>query len=149
MSTIKTKDAPSVKSMRWVARILSILWAIWALFWTLFISAADNDEVAGILLAGLVVVIAILLFLGPAIISIKWRREALAGSVLLVDGILILASLVAIYFHIAPRNMGGVPPPMRTEAQVAFFTLILPPLVAGSLFLACHRLSKASEKQNA
>lgn len=138
MSTISSADAWPVKLMRWVALILSILWAIWALFWTLFISAADNDTVGGILLAGIVVIIAILLFLGPAIISIKWRRNALAGGVLLADGVLIASAIAGAYFLV----MEG--PARPTMAQLAFFTLALPPLVAGSLFLACHRLSKAS-----
>ena len=136
MSNISSKDAWPVKLMRWVARFLSIPWAYWTLFITWFVlKYAFQTAVLAI-----VMTIPILMFLGAAIIAGVWGKEALGGGVLLVDGVLIIVCLL-VAPHIQIREL-------TVFAVVAFSTLALPPLAAGSLFLACHRISKTSREQH-
>jgi hypothetical protein len=78
-------------------------------------------------------VITALMFVGGATIASVWGKEALGGRVLLLDGVLVVA--LGIFLPHSPILVGSFP-----STLVAFCTMVLPPLVAGSLFLACHRL---------
>jgi len=139
MSNISSKDAWPVKLMRWVARFLSIPWAYWTLFITWFVlKHAFQTAVLAI-----VMTIPILMFLGAAIIAGVWGKEALGGGVLLVDGVLIIVCFL-VGPHIQPTLVEFFTP----SALPFNFTLALPPLAAGSLFLACHRISKKSGEQH-
>ena len=141
MSNISSTDTLPVKLMRWVARFLSIPWAYWALFWTWFVLAHFFQTAV----LAIVMVIPLLMFIGAAIIASVWQKEALGGGVLLADSVLILASIVIVCFTVI--GPGDSLPPLWLTA-LAFFTMVLPPLVAGSLFLACHRISKTSREQH-
>ena len=123
MSNISSSVAWPVTLMRWVARLLSIPWAFWALFWTWFILAHSFQGAVLVI----VMVIPSLMFVGAAIIAGVWGKEAFGGGVLLVDGVLIF--VCGAWVNV-----------------LAISTLVLPPLLAGSLFLACHRISKTSRE---
>jgi hypothetical protein len=140
MSIIRFLDAWPVKSMRWVARFLSVPWAFWALFWTWFVSAHFSSAVSIIIM-----IIVAPMFMGAAIIASVWGKEALGGGVLLVDGVLMMASIIIVaYLTGSPRDFFRLP----WLNALAFFTMVLPPLAAGSLFLECHRRSKTSGEQH-
>jgi hypothetical protein len=140
MSNISSTDTLAVKLMRWVARFLSIPWAFWALFWTFFVVANyQGDGYFGLAVTIIIMVIALLMFIGAAIIAGVWGKEAFGGGVLLVDGALIIVCFLAAP-HIEPSIVEFL-----TPSELPFnFVMVLPPLVAGSLFLACHRISKTS-----
>ncbi len=141
MSNISSKDAWPVKLMRWVARFLSIPWAFWALFWTWFVLAHFLSAAP----LTIIMIIVALMFVGAAIIASVWGKEALGGGVLLVDGVLMIASIIIVaYLTGSPREFFRLP----WLNALVLFTMVLPPLVAGSLFLICHRRSKTSGEQH-
>ena len=146
MSNISSTDTLPVKSMRWVARFLSLPWAFWALFWTWFVLAhfTGEGEFFSKLVSIIIMIIVALMFIGAAIIASVWGKEAFGGGVLLVDGVLIIVCFLAAP-HIEPSIVEFL-----TPSELPFnFVMVLPPLVAGSLFLACHRISKTSGEQHA
>jgi len=143
MSNISSSDAWPVKLMRWVARFLSIPWAFWALSVTLFVVANFQGEYFGLAVSIIIMIIAALMFIGAAIIASVWGKEAFGGVVLLVDGVLIIVCLIVVP-HIGPTIVEFLTP----SALPFNFVMVLPPLVAGSLFLACHRISKTSGEQH-
>ncbi len=121
-----------VISMRWVARLVSIVWSFWATFWTLFvlghfIGEASFFPIAAFVLIGITFA---LMAIGAAIIASVWKLEALGGALLLVHGVLMLALTV---WQFDPHS--------TWVSVIAFWTMILPPLVSGILFLTCHRKS--------
>jgi len=128
--------------MRWVARFLSIPWAFWALFVTWFVSVNLHGEgrfSSAVYIT--IMIIAALMFIGAAIIASVWGKEAFGGGVLLVDGALIIVCFIV---AIRPTIVEFL-----TPSEGPFnFVMVLPPLVAGSLFLACHRRSKTSGEQH-
>ena len=77
-----------------------------------------------------IVVTAIVLTLGAAILAGVWKVETVGGTVLLIDCVLILIWCIAV-----PQ----FPPAL-------LLPLILPPLLAGWLFIASNRLSKESKE---
>ena len=139
MSTNISTDTAGVNSMRWIARIISITWAYWALFWTFFFTmhiCPRNPSMWAILIP--VMVIAFLMYVGAAIVASVWGKEQLGGRMLIADGVLLFAS--GITFQIVA---GGVDALLKLDTiDAGLLTIVLPPLVAGSLFLACHRNSK-------
>ena len=141
MSNISSSDAWPVKSMRWVARFLSIPWVFWALFVTWFL-VGDSYFAGEISLAVsiIITIIAALMFLGAAIIASVWGKEAFGGGVLLVDGALIIVFLIV---EVRPTIEEFL-----TPSDPLGFVMVLPPLVAGSLFLICHRRSKTSGERH-
>ena len=140
MSNISSTDTLPVKLMRWAARFLSVPWAYWALFWTWFVLGHFHID-GGISLAFFIIIMFIvaLMFMGAAIIASVWGKEALGGGVLLVDGVLIIVCFLVVP-HIGPTIVEFLTP----SALPFNFVMVLPPLVAGSLFLICHRRSKTS-----
>ena len=128
MSNVNSKDTSQVMSMRWVARLISIPWAYWALFIAWFVAGNGYEEGMSLGLYIIIVFIAFLLTLGAAILAGVWGIEGLGGTILLADCVLIFITYV-----VSPRLPAGL-----------LVTLILPPLLAGSLFFASHRASKAS-----
>ena len=137
MSNISSKDTWPVKLMRWVARFLSVSWAFWALFWTLFVLAHSFQTAV----LAIVMIIPLLMFMGAAIVASVWGKEAFGGVVLLVDGVLIFVC-----------GTFGPHSPLLTDVSwdtvLAISTMVLAPLAAGSLFLICHRRSKTSGEQH-
>ena len=139
MSTTISTNTAAVKSMRWIARILSIPWAYWALFITIFITAdicPRNPSMWAILIP--VLIIAFLMYVGAAIVASVWGKEVLGGRVLIADGVVLF--VLGITF---PIFAGGFDAFLSMPFGFYLFllTIFLPPLVAGSLFLACHRKS--------
>ena len=84
--------------------------------------------------------VVLLMFMGAAIFASVWRKEAFGGRLLIADGVLILVSLAIV---IGTRDSL---PPLWLFA-IAFLTMVLPPIIAGSLFLICHRRSIPSVEQ--
>lgn len=144
MSNISGSDAWAIQLMRWVARFVSIPWAYWALAIVWFAAGTGFQEGnMPLALYIIVVFIAFLLTVGSAIIAGVWGKEALGGTVLLTDCVLIIVCFIASP-HIKPSLVE-----FFTPSKLPFnFTMVLPPLVAGCLFLACHRKSKASAEQH-
>ncbi len=147
MSNISSSDAWSVKLMRWVARFLSVSWAYWALFWTWFVLASLTGEghFSKVVFIIIMIIVA-LMFIGAAIIASVWGKEVFGGGMLLVDAVLIIASIVI--FCLTVPGSGDSLHPLFWMTALVFVTMVLPPLVAGSLFLACHRRSKTSREQH-
>lgn len=131
MSNINSKDKRQIMLMRWIARLISIPWAYCALGLVWFVAGYGYEEGMLLGLYIIIVFIAFLLTLGAAIIAGVWSMEFLGGKVLLADSLLIF-----IWFAVTPQLPGGL-----------LLVLILPPLLAGWLFLACRRLSKKSNEQ--
>ena len=137
MSTHISTNTAAVKSMRWIARIVSIPWAYWALFWTFFLMAhicPRNPSMWAILIP--VLIIAFLMYVGAAIVASVWGKEVLGGRLLIADGVLLFA--LGIGFAIIAGGFDAVFSMDRYDT-IGLLTIVLPPLVAGSLFLACHR----------
>jgi hypothetical protein len=108
--------------LRPVARAVSALWAAW---WTFFAWASVLTE--GATTAGLFAALLLTtLFFASA--AIAWRWERWGGLLLTVEGLLVLLSY--------PQAAGGLDPSTIT---FVLLTLALPPLVAGTLFLACRK----------
>ena len=139
MSTNISTTTAAVKTMRWVARIISIPWAYWALFWTFYLTMSicpRNPSMWAILIP--VLIIAFLMYVGAAIVASVWGKEILGGRVLIADGVVLF--VLGITF---PIFAGGFDAflSMPSGFFLALLTIFLPPLVAGSLFLASHRKS--------
>ena len=142
MSNVDSKDTSGVTWMRWVARIISILWAYFALGIIWFIAGVGLEEGMPLALNIIIVFTAFLLTLGAAIIAGVWGMEALGGPVLLADGVLIVLCFIGSP-HIRPSLVEFL-----TPSKLPFnFTMVLPPLLAGSLFLASNRISKKPREQ--
>ena len=139
MSNISSTDAWPVKLMRWVARFLSIPWAFLVLLFMLFGVGYGVDEGDySIAVAIIMVIIVALMSLGAALIASVWGKEAIGGGLLIAASVLLLGQTIYDLFTYSLE-----------ELQLGWleFALILPPLVAGSLFLVCHRRSKTSGVQ--
>jgi hypothetical protein len=139
MSNISSADARPVKLMRWVARFLSIPWAIFALLFSMFAFAYGIEErTYSVAVYTIIIIIVALMSLGAAIIASVWGKEAIGGGMLISAGVLALGVFI---YSLTQYSL--------VELQIGWleFALILPPLVAGSLFLVCHRKSKTSEEQ--
>jgi hypothetical protein len=92
MSNVNSKDTSQVLSMRWVARLISIPWAYWALFIAWFVAGNGYEEGMSLGLYIIIVFIAFLLTVGAAILAGVWGIEMFGGSVLLADCVLIFIS---------------------------------------------------------
>jgi hypothetical protein len=131
MSNINSKDTSDVTLMRWIARFISIPWAYWALAIAWFVAGNGYEEGMSLGLYVIIVFIVFLLTLGAVILAGVWGMELFGGTVLLADCLLIF-----VCYAVSPRLPGGL-----------LVTLLLPPLLAGSLFLASNRISKKSKEQ--
>jgi hypothetical protein len=139
MSPVDSTTKLPVRWMRWTARLLSVPWAVWALFWMWFILINYLNE--GLIPQAVYIIIiatVFLMFVGAAVIASVWGKEAFGGGVLLLDGVLIMG-----FGTLAPHS------PMLIERDLGGTVLllsscVLPPLVAGYLFLVCHRRSRTS-----
>jgi len=142
MSNISSKNKWSVILMRWVARLVSIPWAYWALAIAWFVAGNGYEEGMSLALYMIIVFIAFLPTVGAAIIAGVWGKEALGGTVLLADGVLILFCFMGSPY-LRPSLVDFFNP-----SKLPFnFIAVLPPLLAGSLFLVCHGRSKTSGEQ--
>ena len=85
-----------------------------------------------------VLTVAFLMYGGAAIVASVWGKEVLGGRVLIADGVLLFV-LMNVFMFFA----GGWKAVFSMDAfdVIGLFTIVFPPLVAGSLFLACHRKS--------
>ena len=126
MSDTSSKNRSSVVLMRWIARIVSIPWGYGALAVAWFVAGNGYEEGMSLGLYMTIVFIAFVLSVGASIIAAVWGMEVLGGTVLLADFVLIM-----ICFAVSPQLPAGL-----------LFILLLPPLSAGALFLACHSISK-------
>ena len=103
-----------------MARTLALIWAVW---WTFFALVSGAGEGLKGLLANAPNALPELVFLVS--VGIAWRREAVGGIALL------LCALGAFfYFHIGRQHV------------FMNLTMVLPPVVAGLLFLASWRRSR-------
>jgi len=132
MPDINSKNKGTIILMRWIARLVSIPWSYCALGLVWFVAGYGIEEGRlSEITADIIIFTAFLLTLGAAIIAGVWSMEIIGGIVLLADSL-----LVFIWFAVAPQLPAGL-----------FFILVLPPLLAGWLFLASHRLSKKPKEQ--
>ncbi len=124
MSTNEVIRPSGPNYLRWAGRILALAVAVFWLWWGVG-SAYVEGFTWGSLLAhsipGLLILMATL---------VAWRWERMGGSLLVGVALLVTAFLLwAILFR------GGY----RQMAAIVWLTMALPPLVAGSLFLASWR----------
>ena len=139
MSNISSTDAWPVKLMRWVARFLSIPWAFLVLlFWLFGVGYGVDEGNLSIAVAIIMVIIVALMSLGAALIASVWGKEAIGGGLLIAAGVLLLGQTIydLFIYSLEELQLGWL--------EVA---LVLPPLVAGFLFLVCHQRSKTSVEQ--
>lgn len=118
MANIKNNVSQATRCMRYIARALALIWACW---WTFFALVSGAGEGLRGLLANAPNALPELAFLLS--VAIAWRREAIGGVLLLLCGL-----FAFFFFHIG-RN------------PFMLSTMVLPPLVAASLFVACWRKS--------
>ena len=85
-----------------------------------------------------VLIIAFVMYVGAAIVASVWSKEGLGGRLLIVDGVLLFALLIA--FAIAAGGLESIFSMDRYDL-IGLLTIVFPPLVAGTLFLACHKRS--------
>jgi hypothetical protein len=143
MSNINPKTAKPVKWMLWVARFLSIPWAFWALFWMFFILHNYLEEgFFSLTVFIIIMVIILLMFLGAAIMASVWGKEAFGGGVLLLDGVLVIG--IGILGPHSPFLIEGE----FWNSVVIISTCVLPPLIAGSMFLAYNQKLKTSGEKH-
>jgi hypothetical protein len=110
------------RCLRYAARILSLLWAVW---WTFFVWATVASE--GFKTTGLIVALCLsVIFVGSALAA--WRWERLGSLFLLVEGLLVLVG----YSQVAD----GLP---QSTVILVIVTLALPPLVAALFLTMCRR----------
>ena len=130
MKNLKSSESCLISAMRWTARLLAVPWSLWALFSTLFVLGhlVGAAGIFGIAMFGLVVVAFPPLSIGAAFAASIWRKEEIGGKVLLFDGILMLGLTAWVFDPHSPW-----------VAVTGFWTMVVPPLVAGALFLTCHR----------
>jgi hypothetical protein len=134
MTDSNSKTQLGITVMRWIARLVSIPWAYCALGLAWFIAGYGIEEgKLSDLAAGIIILTAFLLTLGSVILAGVWGKEGLGGSVLLADCVLIFICFVA-----SPHSPWQL-----------FPVVILPPLLAGGLFLACHASSRTTENKQA
>ena len=126
MSNISSENKKQIMLMRWTARLVSIPWAYCALGLAWFVAGNGYEEGMSLGLYITIVFIAFVLSVGATIIAAVWGMEVLGGTILLADFVLIM-----ICFAVSPQLPAGL-----------LFILLLPPLSAGALFLACHSISK-------
>ncbi len=127
MKNSSSYSQSGITAMRWVARIVSIPWAYCALGLVWFVAGYGIEEGRlSELTAGIIIFTAFLLTLGASILAAVWGKEVFGGWALLADALLIF-----VWFVVTPQLPG-----------VAFLILLFPPLLAGSLFLVCHRSAR-------
>ena len=82
--------------------------------------------------------ITFLLYFGPVFSACLWGKEKLSGCVLIVDGVLLFVLFITLKIA-----TGGLDTLYKLDRYdiVGLLTMVLPPLVAGALFLTCHRRS--------
>jgi hypothetical protein len=123
MTNSSSKNQPGITTMRWIARIVSIPWAYCALGLAWFVAGYGLEEgKLSPMAVNIIVFIAFLVTLGAAILAGVWKMEAVGGWVLLADCVLIFICFVA----------------SSHSPWELFLFIILPPLLAGTLFLSCH-----------
>jgi hypothetical protein len=138
MSNVSSKNKWQVILMRWVARLVSIPWAYFALGVVWFIAGSANyEEGMSVVLYIIIVTIAFLLTMVAAILAGVWGLELLGGTVLLAD-----SALIIICFIVSPHLRPTLVEFFTPSALPFNFVPVLPPLVAGALFIECHRISK-------
>lgn len=107
-----------------VAKVLSLTWGLWWLFFGLLSAFSENLSLSGTLIH---LTVPGLIFLASVAIAWFWRK--VGGVILLSEGL-----LVAMVYSKLVRNR--VSP---SQIPVALFTLALlavPPIIAGYLFFA-------------
>ncbi|MBN1126794.1 MAG: hypothetical protein JXA82_17445 [Sedimentisphaerales bacterium] len=135
MSNIQSKNIWSFLLMRWIARVISIPWAYWTLSIVWFVAGNGYEEGMSLGLYITIVFIAFLLTLGAAILAGVWGMEKFGGAVLLAVGTLILLWLMG-SSYVRPTLVDFFNP-----VKLPFnFLLVLPPLLAGYLYLVSNRV---------
>jgi hypothetical protein len=142
MSNISSKNKWSVILMRWIARLVSIPWSYWALAIIWFVAGNGYEEGMPLALYMIIVFIAFLMTVGAAIIAGVWQKEILGGTILLIEGVLLL-----LWFMATPQVRPSLVDFFNPVKLPFNFVVVLPPLLAGLLFIVCHRLSKKSNEQ--
>ncbi len=109
------------RCLRIIARIVALAWAAWWTFFVWVTVASEGFPNNGLVAATILTVV----FLGSALIV--FRSERIGGLLLTVEGILVLIGY--------PQVTPGMP---SATVTLVLLTLALPPLIAGTLSLACR-----------
>lgn len=129
MAHINYTGGRATKWMRYIARALVLTWAGWWVFFAVASLLSEGFSTEGVLI---VTGFSLILLAGAVI---PWRWEAIGGAVLVLEGILVSVGYPVMTMH------SNLPLWVMVSTLLA---LALPPLVAGSLFLASWRKSKTS-----
>lgn len=161
MSSTRSADLEPILVKGWFTQVLTILWALTIMYWALLVVALfplTQSEKVQIT----TVSIALLLFAGTALIASIRGKETLGGGLLIAGGVLTILS-----FADGPHSplllMGSFSSLLMEEGCPALFsilvekgplfqlfpiyTMALPPLVAGALFLVSQRRSNDSTRR--
>ncbi|MEE4239462.1 MAG: hypothetical protein V2I51_22305 [Anderseniella sp.] len=126
MTDSSSHKAPGVTALRWIARLVSIPWAYCALGLAWWVAAYGLEEgKLSPMAVRIIVCIVCLLTLGAAILAGVWLMESFGGKVLLADG-----ALIFVWVLVTP------------QLPDAAIILAMAPVLAGALFLECHRRLK-------
>jgi hypothetical protein len=117
-----TEAGPLDRCLRYAARILSLLWAVWWTFFVWLTVAGEGFSKPGVLVA----LCLSALFLGTVVIA--WRWERLGSFVLLVEGLVVLIGYA--------QASHGLP---QSTVVLVISTLALPPLLAALFLTICRR----------
>lgn len=115
-------------AIRWTARITSLLWAS---FWVWFGLASGLGEGGGPVAVALHTAVPGLVFLAMA--AMAWKREIAGGYALLGVGLIVAAGYPILFISRLPISAV-----LMTDAMLA-----LPPLLSGALFIAAGKKKKA------
>jgi hypothetical protein len=144
-------DQMSIDGTRIIAKIILLPWLIWALFWTWFVAAGlvgEHHDGLPVPVSVTLFIIYASMYLGSAISAFRLKTEALGGKLLVSCGVLVLLSVVSIFYALMWIDNGAMPPIglfLDTTGSIvfsAFLTISLPPIVAGLIFMNCHRISR-------
>lgn len=120
---------------RWIARILSLVWAGFWVYFGLASGISEPTTERGKLMDVLIhTAVPGLVFLVSALIA--WWWQAVGGVLLLVEGLVIAVGYLLMTQHSRFS--------LLTKSQVDLM-LALPPLVSGILFLAASRMAAQSK----
>ena len=153
-ATTPTDD--DVFALHLISGVILVPWLLWTLFWTMFICAGLTDGGKGMPepLALLLFLTCAALYLGPIICVFTKKTEALGGKLLVAVGVLVFASFNVMFYilHAVDKgrlfSVGDHIGRMGAMNITAFFTTALPPIAAGALIIAAHRMSRKRQESN-
>ena len=108
----------------WMKPLALGLTAVWACWWTFFVTSSSIGEGGGWTQVMAPIMIGAAIFLGSAFAA--WRWDASGATLLIAEGVIVIAAFPAGFLH--PNSSGTM--------IFVLLTLAAPPIVSGLLLLA-------------